>query len=240
MSSYFIRGIGQRGQKKRPEFRVWEGFPCANPLCPPTPLETSDIVQVLPCPSIILFFFVFCFLFSLTLSFLSLFFWKTARKTTKKTRILHSYRTPKIPGKEGKNAQKNKEILAGKKNKEFQQKARKGRTWGEDLVSFFFVCVCFWGWLFFSKSPSIKIWEPWFFMWGCLLPLPSDTKLLLTKRFSKISICKQLRISRVILCKKKSRARKTWNANRELRGWQKRGCRDRCQERPEKGAQTVN
>ena len=33
-----------------------------------------------------------------------------------------------------------------------------------------------------------------------------------------------------------SRARKPWSANRELRGWQKRGCRDRCQERPEKGA----
>ena len=34
----------------------------------------------------------------------------------------------------------------------------------------------------------------------------------------------------------KSRARKPWSANRELRGWQKRGCRDRCQQRPEKGA----
>ena len=33
-----------------------------------------------------------------------------------------------------------------------------------------------------------------------------------------------------------SRARKPWSANRELRGWQKRGCRDRCQERPKKGA----
>ena len=33
-----------------------------------------------------------------------------------------------------------------------------------------------------------------------------------------------------------SRARKPWSANRELRGWQKRGCRDRCPERPEKGA----
>ena len=33
-----------------------------------------------------------------------------------------------------------------------------------------------------------------------------------------------------------SRARKPWSANRELRGWQKRGCRDRCQKRPEKGA----
>ena len=55
-------------------------------------------------------------------------FWKTARKTTKKTRIFCPYRAPKIPGKEGKNAQKNKEILAGKKNKEFQKnKERKDR-----------------------------------------------------------------------------------------------------------------
>ena len=33
-----------------------------------------------------------------------------------------------------------------------------------------------------------------------------------------------------------SRARKPWSANRELRGWQKRGCREGCQEGPEKGA----
>ena len=33
-----------------------------------------------------------------------------------------------------------------------------------------------------------------------------------------------------------SMARKPWSANRELRGWQRRGCRDRCQEGPEKGA----
>ena len=33
-----------------------------------------------------------------------------------------------------------------------------------------------------------------------------------------------------------SRARKPWSANRELRGWQKRGCREGCRERPEKGA----
>ena len=63
-----------------------------------------------------------------TLIFLSLFFWKMARKTTKKTRISYPYRTPKVPGKEGKNAQKNKEFLAGEKNKEFQKsKARKDR-----------------------------------------------------------------------------------------------------------------
>ena len=62
-----------------------------------------------------------------TLSFLSLFFWKNARKTTKKTRIFYPHRTPKIPGKEGENAQKNKEFLAREKNKEIP-KTRKGRT----------------------------------------------------------------------------------------------------------------
>ena len=58
------------------------------------------------------------------------FFWKIARKTTKKTRIFYPCRTPKIPGKEGENAQKNKEFLAGeKKNKEFQKnKERKDRV----------------------------------------------------------------------------------------------------------------
>ena len=52
------------------------------------------------------------------------FFWKIARKTAKKTRIFYPCRTPKIPGKEGKNAQKT-EFLAGKKNKEFQKKQGK-------------------------------------------------------------------------------------------------------------------
>ena len=65
----------------------------------------------------------------LTLSFISLFFWKKAGKTTKKTRIFCPYRTPKIPGKEGENAQKNKEFLARRKNKEFQKnKERKDRV----------------------------------------------------------------------------------------------------------------
>ena len=54
----------------------------------------------------------------LALSFLSLSFWKKARKTTKKTRIFKAYRTPKIPGKEGKNARKNKEFLAPQKKKQ--------------------------------------------------------------------------------------------------------------------------
>ena len=78
----------------------------------------------------------------LALSFLSLFFRKKAGKTTKKTRIFYPYRSPKIPGKEGKNARKNKEILARRKNKEIQKnKERKARVvfrWGpESLLSQF-------------------------------------------------------------------------------------------------------
>ena len=70
-----------------------------------------------------------------TLSFLSLFFFEKARKPTKKTRIFYPYRTPKIPGKEGKNAQKNKEILAGEKNKKFQEnKERKDRVLKKNLA----------------------------------------------------------------------------------------------------------
>ena len=37
-----------------------------------------------------------------------------------------------------------------------------------------------------------------------------------------------------------SKVRKPWSANRELRGWQRGGCQDRCQEGPAKGAKTVN
>ena len=39
--------------------------------------------------------------------------------------MFYPYRTPKIPGKEGKNARKNKEILARRKNKEIQKKQGK-------------------------------------------------------------------------------------------------------------------
>ena len=48
-----------------------------------------------------------------------------ARKTTQKTRIFYPYRTPKIPGKGGKNAQKNKEFLAGQKKQGIPQKQAK-------------------------------------------------------------------------------------------------------------------
>ena len=53
-----------------------------------------------------------------SLIFSSLLFWKTARKTTtkKKTRIFYRCQTPKILGKEGKNAQKSKEFLGKEKS----------------------------------------------------------------------------------------------------------------------------
>ena len=38
------------------------------------------------------------------------------------------------------------------------------------------------------------------------------------------------------LAKPESKARKPWSANRELRGRRRRGCREGCQEQPEKGA----
>ena len=52
-----------------------------------------------------------------TLIFFSLPFWKTARKITKKARISSACRTPKILGKEGKNAQNRKEFLEKEKGK---------------------------------------------------------------------------------------------------------------------------
>ena len=51
------------------------------------------------------------------------FFWKKARKTAKKTRIFYPYRTPKILGKEGKNAQKKQGIPRTLKSLE-----KKGKT----------------------------------------------------------------------------------------------------------------
>ena len=74
--------------------------------------------------------FFFCSLDgSGTLFFFSLLFWKTARKTTKKARIFSLLRTPKILGKEGKNAQKSKELLGMEKSKGIQKsKERKIRV----------------------------------------------------------------------------------------------------------------
>ena len=70
--------------------------------------------------------------FVTSLSFLSLFFLEKGTENPQKTRIFYPCRTPEIPGKEGKNAKKNKEFLAKKKkkkNKEFQKnKERKDRV----------------------------------------------------------------------------------------------------------------
>ena len=52
-------------------------------------------------------------------------FWKQARQTTKKTRIFYPYRTPKIPGKEARNAQKSKDSSQGEKTRNSQKKTRK-------------------------------------------------------------------------------------------------------------------
>ena len=53
---------------------------------------------------------------------------KKGKKTTEKTRIFYSGRTPTMPGKEGKDAQRNKELLEGEKTRN-SKKTRKGRTW---------------------------------------------------------------------------------------------------------------
>ena len=67
-----------------------------------------------------------CF-FSLPCPSFPLCFWKMARKTHQKDKVFCLYRTPKIPGKEGKNARKNKEFLTGRKARN-SKRARKGRT----------------------------------------------------------------------------------------------------------------
>ena len=83
-------------------------------------------------------------------------FWKTARKTTKKARIFYPCRTHKILGKEGQNAQKNKEFLEHQKSKEIQNskekkirvsfKAQLGEPFLEILIIFFV----------FSAKPAFK------------------------------------------------------------------------------------
>ena len=78
-------------------------------------LENAHLLRVL-----------FSFFLSPPLIFFSLPFEKKASKTTKKkTRIFYSSRTPKILGKEGKNAQKDKEILEKTKRKEIQKNKEK-------------------------------------------------------------------------------------------------------------------
>ena len=56
-------------------------------------------------------------------------FGKGQGKPQKKSKdFFNPYQTPRMPGKERKTLKKNKEFLAGEKNKEFKKKARKGRT----------------------------------------------------------------------------------------------------------------
>ena len=61
-----------------------------------------------------------------TLSCLSLSFWRKGRENHKKTRTFYPYRTPKIPGKEAKNAQK--EQGNPRNEKKTRNKKKRGRT----------------------------------------------------------------------------------------------------------------
>ena len=61
-------------------------------------------------------------------SFPCFFFGKRQGKPPKKTRILYSHRTPKIPGKGEKNAQKTRNSSQEKKSRNSQKKTRKRRT----------------------------------------------------------------------------------------------------------------
>ena len=72
------------------------------------------------------------------LIFFSLPFWKTARKTTKTARISSACRTPKILGKEGKNAQNRKEFLEKEKGKE-KQKGKEKKIRDISDISYFFL-----------------------------------------------------------------------------------------------------
>ena len=64
-----------------------------------------------------------------TLSFLSLFFFGKGKGNHPKNKDFLSLPNPKIPGKEGENAQKKQGFLAGQKKKQGNsQKTRKGRT----------------------------------------------------------------------------------------------------------------
>ena len=56
-------------------------------------------------------------------------FLENGKENYQENKDFYPYRTPKILGKEGKNAQCNKEFLAEGKNKEPPKKTRKGRTW---------------------------------------------------------------------------------------------------------------
>ena len=46
------RGHRKKGSEKRPESMVWDGFPCANSLCPPTPFRNLCSLQVRVWPEV--------------------------------------------------------------------------------------------------------------------------------------------------------------------------------------------
>ena len=69
------------------------------------------------------------------------FFLEKGKENHQKNKDSYQYRTPEIPGKEGKNSQKNKEFLAGenkafkKKNKERKVCSESQCTWRWDMAS---------------------------------------------------------------------------------------------------------
>ena len=56
-------------------------------------------------------------------------FWKTARKTSQRTRMFYSCRTPKIPKRRGK-CSKKRNSSQGNKSKELQKKGKEGQGSG--------------------------------------------------------------------------------------------------------------
>ena len=77
-------------------------------------------------------------LLAISLVFLSLLFWEKHGKPSKKARIFSLCWTPKIPGKEGQNAQKSKEIPGTEKNKEIPKKqGKEDQGWASKVETHF-------------------------------------------------------------------------------------------------------
>ena len=113
-----------KGQKVRGTDGTDDG---TDGTCPRDRRDTNQGVSRQNSLCLLVFFFPHRMAQLKTLSFL-VFLEKGTEKSPQKKRIFYPYRTPKIPGKEGKNARKNKEFLARKENKEFQKsKERKDR-----------------------------------------------------------------------------------------------------------------
>ena len=72
-----------------------------------------------------------------------------------------------------------------------------------------------------SREPSGEVWGIALGRHVCRTKLPP-------KNFKSIR--------KTVWKTRKSKARKPWSTIRELRGWRRRGCREGCQEQPEKGA----